>query len=348
MQSVTQSETAAAEIASPSRMTCLFRRLIAVAGWLYLPVVFAAWVLLQEGDSWWPATLWMFSPRWLLALPLLPLGLLALAWRRRSLPLLLAMLLLIVGPIMGFRIPWGTMGAATPQGPRLRVLTFNIHHQMAKRQAMADLLAETRPDVVVVQELPSHDPFAYFGDPSWRIHRTGGHFLASRSPIRRTQRFGSDSMHLPGSLYRYELETPAGLVTLFSLHFASPRDAIFEATHHPTTGGGELEENSEVRRRQWDHLLELADGATGPLLLTGDFNTPTESILFRSLPGRYRDAFSTAGWGWGYTFLNARTTVRIDHILMGPSWHCERCWVGPNVGPPHRPVLADLIWTGSP
>jgi endonuclease/exonuclease/phosphatase (EEP) superfamily protein YafD len=38
--------------------------------------------------------------------------------------------------------------------------------------------------------------------------------------------------------------------------------------------------------------------------------------------------------------------VRIDHILAGPGWQAERCWVGPDVGSPHRPVIADLIWTG--
>jgi vancomycin resistance protein VanJ len=40
--------------------------------------------------------------------------------------------------------------------------------------------------------------------------------------------------------------------------------------------------------------------------------------------------------------------VRIDHILAGPGWYCARCWVGPDVGSPHRPVLADLIatWKG--
>jgi vancomycin resistance protein VanJ len=40
--------------------------------------------------------------------------------------------------------------------------------------------------------------------------------------------------------------------------------------------------------------------------------------------------------------------VRIDHVLAGPGWHCDRCRVGPHVGSPHRPVLADLIWSGPP
>jgi endonuclease/exonuclease/phosphatase family metal-dependent hydrolase len=153
-------------------------------------------------------------------------------------------------------------------------------------------------------------------------------------------------MDAEGSVVRYELETPAGLLTFFSLHLASPRRGLHEMIHEPRQGIADLQAGSALRGEQFENLsLEVADG-TGPLLLAGDFNTPTESSLFRDVWGRYTDAFTSAGWGWGYTFLGNRTTVRIDHILAGPGWHCERSWVGPYLGPPHRPVLADLIWTG--
>ena len=34
--------------------------------------------------------------------------------------------------------------------------------------------------------------------------------------------------------------------------------------------------------------------------------------------------------------------VRIDHVLTGDGWRCRRCWVGPDVGSDHLPLLADL------
>src|SRR5262249_17737710 len=55
---------------------------------------------------------------------------------------------------------------------------------------------------------------------------------------------------------------------------------------------------------------------------------------------------SQAGLGWGYTFYNNRTMTRIDHILGGAGWSCRRCWVGPDVGSEHRPVIADMEWHG--
>jgi endonuclease/exonuclease/phosphatase (EEP) superfamily protein YafD len=105
-----------------------------------------------------------------------------------------------------------------------------------------------------------------------------------------------------------------------------------------------LKSNSLLRRQQLERLAEWADEAPDPVLLVGDFNTPRESWLFRRSLGIYIDAFTDAGCGWGYTFVGAKTTVRIDHILLGPGWRCQRSWIGPDVGSPHLPVVADLVW----
>lgn len=323
----------------PNRMV----RGIAVCSWLYLVLVVAAWAMIHVGDVWWPATVLLFSPRWLLAIPFFPLSFAAARWRRRSLVVILLALLLILGPVMGFHIAWRPVVSAIPTGEHLRVFTCNIHYHKPHRNTLEQLFAEFQPDVVAIQELPSQEPFDYFDAKEWHFHRRRRFVLASRYPIRDARLLGDASTQVPGSIMRYELETPAGIVTLFSLHFASPRDGLYQTTHHPVTGTGELEGNSAVRWQQSKNLVRLAEDVTGPVLLMGDFNTPSESALFRHVWSRYTDAFAEAGWGWGYTFLGAKTTVRIDHILAGPGWYCERCWVASAIGSPHRPVLADLI-----
>ena len=90
-----------------------------------------------------------------------------------------------------------------------------------------------------------------------------------------------------------------------------------------------------------------AGRAAGPVLLVGDFNTPPESVIFRRVWSGYANAFSDAGWGWGYTFRTRRTAVRIDHVLVGGGGRATTCWVGPDVGSPHRPVVADVAWPAS-
>lgn len=322
----------------PSRLS----RIIAACCSLYLLIVLAAWLLLYAGDLWWPATYLLFSPRWVLAIPLIPLAVAAACWRRRSLIAVLLTLLLVLGPVMGFQIPWRAALSSPPPGTRVRVLTCNMHAQKPLQSAWERLLAETDPHIVAVQEL-TQGKIDYFSGGQWHVHEEEGLFLASRYPIRRDVALGDDSYKGPGKLMRYEVETPAGVVVLFSLHFASPREGLKDTTEDPEAGFVELVENSEVRWEQSKDLVRLLDKETRPVLVVGDFNTPTESALFRRVWGRYTDSFLAAGWGWGYTFLGKSTTVRIDHILSGPGWHCERCWVGPYVGSPHHPVLADLI-----
>jgi len=320
---------------------------VAVCAWLSLVLILGLWALLQAADLWWPATLLMFSPRWLLLLPLAPLALLAAALRRRSLGPLLLTALLVLGPVMGFCVPWQRLGPA-PQGTHLRLLTCNLHYREADPGALDRLLAEARPDVVALQEWRGRrrpDPFA--GGP-WHVHRARGLFLASRYPIVRAERCGADSTGEKGSVMRYELDTPAGLVTLFSVHLATPRQGLLAALQETGAAPAELEAGSALRRRQSENLAQEADRVTGPVLLVGDFNTPPQSALFRQVWGRYPDAFGAAGWGWGYTFFAGTKAVRIDHVLAGPGWHCDRCWVRPDVGSPHRPVLADLTWPAAP
>lgn len=320
--------------------------LVAVGSFFYLAVVLALGGLLYAGDLWWPATLLMFSPRWLLTLPLALLLPAAALLRRRSLVPLLAAFVLAF-PVTGFRIPWRSPWSRAPDGTRLRLLTCNMHYRSPDPAAFDQLLAEAAPDVVAVQEWPGWQRSRVLAD-GWHVRRTPGLFLASRFPIRLATDLGRDSMGGKGSVMRYELETPAGLVTLFSLHLASPRDGLSEVIRDNDRGATELQAGSELRWEQSANVARAAAAVSGPLLLVGDFNTPPESAIFRRTWARYTDAFTAAGWGWGYTFLGKKVAVRIDHILAGPGWHCDRCWVGPNVGSPHRPVLADLTWPSTP
>jgi endonuclease/exonuclease/phosphatase (EEP) superfamily protein YafD len=60
-----------------------------------------------------------------------------------------------------------------------------------------------------------------------------------------------------------------------------------------------------------------------------------------------RDAFSTAGLGYGYTYGHGlrlgHSFVRIDHILVSRHWDVVRSWTGGAAGSDHRPVIADLV-----
>ena len=61
-------------------------RLVAVSCWIYLVILLGLWLGLSWGDTWWPATLIMFTPRLVLALPVVVLFPAALLLRRAPFP----------------------------------------------------------------------------------------------------------------------------------------------------------------------------------------------------------------------------------------------------------------------
>jgi vancomycin resistance protein VanJ len=321
------------------------RTLLTICCGAYLASVLAGWLLLLWADQWWLATVWMFAPRWLLALPLVVLIPAALLWRRRALIALALAALLVAGPVMGFSIPWPTLLHSAPAGPHLRVLTCNMHYSHDDPPALEELIAATAPDVVALQEWQGSERSALRKAPGWHVHPGTRLFLASRHPIRAATALGHDSMGEHASAMRYELETPLGDVHLLSVHLATARFGIADTIHDNSLGPAEVSANTARRLEQSAFVYEEALHLKGPLLIVGDFNTPPESAIVSEIWRPYTDAFSAAGWGWGYTFFGSRTMVRIDHVFAGRGWFPSRCTVGPPVGSLHRPVIADLVWT---
>jgi vancomycin resistance protein VanJ len=309
--------------------------------------VLGIWVVLQWADAWWPATLLMFAPRWVCALALVVLIPIALRMRSRSMVVLLVAALVIGWPVMGFNIPWKRLIGPASAGMPFRVMTLNMHYSQADPQALEDVVAAVQPDVVAVQEWQGSDRSGLNTTPGWHIHATPRLFLASRHPIRQVVELGHDSMGAHASAARYELVTPAGPVQVFSVHTATTRQGITDTIHECRKGPAEIRVNSAVRREQSAYIAGQAAECRKPVLVMGDLNTPPESTIFRQVWDGYTDAFCAAGWGWGYTFFGNRTMVRIDHVLMDKEWSCIACRVGPSVGSPHRPMIADLFWKGS-
>jgi endonuclease/exonuclease/phosphatase family metal-dependent hydrolase len=322
------------------RKSGIVSRGAAIIAWMSLLFGIVAWIAVRFGDAWAPATFLMFGPRWVLPIAPACALFLTVIFRRRSIPVALVALILAGGPAMGFVFP---IPGAESDPAAMRVLTCNLHNARIDGAAIAKFTQDANADVAAFQESYSDRQFASFSTPKWHAHRAAGLVLISRYPIRRAEVLGTDSMSERGLVATYELETPRGLLTVFNLHFATPRDALANVVSGQPGGWKEIEENSATRRAQSENVAAAAGKIRGAVLILGDFNTPTESVVFKKAWSNFEDAFATAGWGWGYTFRIKRTAVRIDHILMrnGQAIHC---WVGPDIGSPHRPVLADVRW----
>jgi endonuclease/exonuclease/phosphatase (EEP) superfamily protein YafD len=108
-------------------------------------------------------------------------------------------------------------------------------------------------------------------------------------------------------------------------------------------------EVTNLRRGQSEQIAQSLNDNAKCVIVAGDFNTPTDSVVFRRFWAPYRNAFSTSGFGFGNTMRptvrGCRFGVRIDHILAGTDWWPRTCWVGPDVGAEHLPLIADLVWS---
>ena len=232
----------------PSRL--LRARLIAgrisgVCGWLYLLLALGLWGLLLGADLWWPATLFLFSPRWLAAVPVVLLAPAAALLQRRALTPLLAGFVVVAGPVMGFCVPWQRLLATAPDGMHLRLLTCNMHYHTEGSVPLERLVAAARPDIVLLQEWRGSEESPAFCRGAWHTHDVRGLFLASAFPVRRATPYGDDSTGEKGLIMHYELDTPAGMINVFSLHLASPRAGLARMIHARGRAPADLETETD-------------------------------------------------------------------------------------------------------
>jgi endonuclease/exonuclease/phosphatase (EEP) superfamily protein YafD len=305
----------------------------------------AALVLLYPlGDRYWLSTLLLVGPRFVLGLPLPLLALAALALDRRLLWGLGLLALVLLGPVMGFELPL-RLPARPSSTPRdIRVLTWNVGGGRLTPEELRSVLEEHLPTIAVLQECGGR-VLAPGAAAEWTEVHESGLCLLSRLPVQRVAaRPLKDVWMMGGSaaIVRYEIETIEGPLHLTNVHLETPRKGIQAVLLLLWRGIRLLE--AENRQRDFEARLarEWVDASPGPSrLVAGDFNMTVESAVFREHWAGYEDAFSSAGFGFGFTKRTRRFGTRIDHILLGPGWVCLRTWVGAH-GHDHFPVLADL------
>jgi vancomycin resistance protein VanJ len=325
---------------------------VAVCIWLYVAALLAVWLLLWfAGDRWWFATVILFGPRWVCALPLVVLAPAAGLVQRRLLWALAGAAIMVVGPIMGFCIPWARL--KTADGPTLRVLTCNLKGRCTDNAALDKLIAEAKPDIIALQgcwmELRIRWP------EGWHVCQVADYVLASHYPIVHP---GTDhSWQFPGGwsrmdIVRYVVQTSSRDIDVCSVHLLSPHLGLEAVLDRKTllrpSDGPILDAEIDQRRDESEEIQGLIRNLASPIL-AGDFNLPVDSTIYRQYWAGFRNGYSDAGWGFGYTewpqIRGRLFGIRIDHVLTGPGWRCHRCWVGPDVGSDHLPLLADLSFT---
>lgn len=327
------------------------RKAPSVLAWVYVVALILVWALLRmASDHWWFGTLILFGPRWGYGLPLLVLIPLCLYWDRRRWPVLLLGAVILLFLVMDFHLPWGRL--FLPAGARYRVLTCNLHDQGCNLDALRRLIIREDPDFIALQETEVGDVRPALA--GYHVMTSQRLLVASRFPLREIEEVtGAEPPHTVPQRHAaiYVADTPIGELTVACLHLPSPRFGLSSVLDRQTGLDSSrkevLEENIRLRRDESTAIKKILDKSPGRCIIAGDFNTPVESAVYRECWGCYRNAFSRTGFGFGST-IKCRVRfvsfgVRIDHILSGAKITPARCWVGPDIGSAHLPVLADLI-----
>jgi vancomycin resistance protein VanJ len=79
-----------------------------------------------------------------------------------------------------------------------------------------------------------------------------------------------------------------------------------------------------------------------PLLLMGDFNTPTDSLFLREIRRDFENAFEQAGDGYSATWPIPIPVLTLDQIWVNKGIEVHRCRLGWSLRSDHRPVLSDV------
>jgi endonuclease/exonuclease/phosphatase (EEP) superfamily protein YafD len=267
---------------------------------------------------------------------------------------------LVVTVLMGL-----AMGQADTGTGRVRLMTYNIKAYLVEREAgsyapLAWEVALHDPDILVMQdaerlserrrEVPDTASTVFKGR---QVFETGQYIVASRFPLRECR---VEQIPYRGESHTYVrcIVTVNGVdVDLVNVHLKSPRDGLNAARHEQTDGIDEWQQNFADRLGQSMKLAADLSGRQRPLILAGDLNAPESSPVLRQLLGLgLRDAFSSAGRGYGYTHghsLKPRISfLRIDHILVSNEIGVTDSFAGGKDASDHRPVIADLLMLREP
>lgn len=270
----------------------------------------------------------------------------------------LASLVLLLTVVMG--LVWGH--ADEGEG-RVRLMTYNakVSLALARPGGLASLAMEVAaqdPDIVVMQDAGEFTAYqadhpeaqrAMFGERE--VYAQGQYIVASRFPLKGCKPGSIPFRKTPHSFVQCEVQVGARRLNLVTVHFITPRQGLNAFRHEGLKGLAEWQQNVSDRTQQAVELAEQVKvlRASGlPLVVAGDLNAPERSEVVRLLLNAgLRDAFSSAGWGYGYTHGHSLrlglSFLRIDHVLVSEDMGVAQAQVGGALGSEHRPVVADLF-----
>lgn len=308
-------------------------------------------LLCAVSEDWWVSAALGYLPRAPWLAPSLLLIAASLLFRRSLVLVNLLAALIVAGPVMGVTAPLSSAPPLLDDQAALTILSCNVQNGAGDLDTLLAEFDAVDAQIVALQETKwGVEPLAaHFA--GWQVVHEGEFWIGSRYPVKLIDVCTPDAFDRPSAML-CEVETPQGPVLVANVHLNTARHGLTDLRWHSLLSGDgvdDLEWHQWQRRLEAEATLEFLAGYAGrPMILVGDFNTPSSSSLFTDVWSGYTSAFDSAGWGYGYT-APCNTSrlwpvntpwLRIDHILVDDAWQVHACEIGRTNGSDHR-----LIWS---
>lgn len=219
-------------------------------------------------------------------------------------------------------------------GPRFTLMTFNVYYNNRQLERVADLVRETKPDIVVLLEVVPRiraaldavaDQYPYRVE-CWQ-EQWGDALVLSRFPLTDMQ------ASLPEPKFRrpmgaVEVAIEGRKLTLFPTHLSLP---------YPLNG-------RDTQPGEIDEIIRTIATVKGPRILAGDFNASTWATTMARTRTKLDMSILTGSNGSWPTFLPRAIGIPIDHILATPELALQSRKLFTVQGSDHRAVLADIAF----
>jgi len=309
----------------------------------------------------------MFLPQWVWIAPAFMLILPALVLDWKSALLLPSIIIWYILGHLGYQLRDDPPPDVLKPLDTIRVLTWN--RGQGKGASLQPLKNELRPDFILLQDAGTA---AYYkGNKDYAEFRevsgAGEFVLLSRWPVLSAEllAFAKRRNH-PGATQptaaRFVVAAAGKRCVIYSVHLPSPRDSL-----NSYRGGAFLwgiiglpgtpwEAKKQFYQQFWDEQIRLAreisDRAShehAPVIIVGDFNSPSFGPVHRMFTSFLQDTHQHAGSGFGNSFPGVTNNplalfqpwLRLDQIFASADWHITRS--SPRQVPAqHLPVFAEM------
>jgi endonuclease/exonuclease/phosphatase (EEP) superfamily protein YafD len=212
-----------------------------------------------------------------------------------------------------------------PPDEAIPVLFWNVSHGNRGWSSIAEEIQQSKPQLIGLVEGGKDDEFMHefwsleFPDFERKVF-DGGFVLLVKGKILKTDfgHLGPRSRFASAELLLEGLKVTVVLVDICSEPWILRRESLEELT------------------------AVLREKNRGPLLLMGDFNTPTDSIFLLELRRDFENAFEQAGDGYSATWPVPVPVLTLDQVWMSQDIQTHRCRLGWSLRSDHRPVLTDI------